>query len=115
LWQYSRSLPEALHNGRDARMKNMAIYGDRLYAPTPDGHVIALEAKTGKVLWDQAVMPRDKGSNAGAANGPAPFSMTGGPVVAKGKVIIGTSLGINTGGGNYIVGLDAATGEEAWG
>ncbi len=38
--------------------------------------------------------------------GRAPFSMTGGPVVAKGKVIIGTSLGINTGGGNYIVGLD---------
>jgi alcohol dehydrogenase (cytochrome c) len=29
-------------------------------------------------------------------------------------VIIGTSLGINTGGGNYIVGLDAATGNEAW-
>ncbi len=28
--------------------------------------------------------------------------------------MIGTSLGINTGGGNYIVGLDAATGNEAW-
>jgi len=113
LWQYTRSLPEGLHNGREARMKNMAIYGDRLYAPTPDGHVIALETKTGKLVWDQAVISRDKGLHEGAVDG-APFRMTGGPIVAKGKVIIGTSLGINTGGGNYIVGLDAATGEEAW-
>jgi alcohol dehydrogenase (cytochrome c) len=82
-------------------MKNLAIYGDWLYAPTPDGHVIALETKTGKLIWDHAVMSRDKGLHEGAA-GRAPFSMTGGPVVAKGKVIIGTSLGINTGGGNYI-------------
>jgi alcohol dehydrogenase (cytochrome c) len=113
LWQYTRSLPEALHNGREARMKNLAIYGDWLYAPTPDGHVIALETKTGKLVWDQAVISRDKGLHEGAVDG-APFRMTGGPLVAKGKVIIGTSLGINTGGGNYIVGLDAATGKEAW-
>ncbi len=107
LWQYTRSLPERLHNGQQSRMKNLAIYGDLLYAPTPDGHVIALETKTGKLIWDQAVMHMDEA-------GRAPFSLTGGPVVAKGKVMIGTSLGINTGGGNYIVGLDAATGKEAW-
>jgi alcohol dehydrogenase (cytochrome c) len=111
LWQYTRSLPERMRNGQNARMKNLAIYGDLLYAPTPDGHVIALETKTGKLVWDQAVMSRD---NKGAAEGPAPFSLTGGPVVAKGKVMIGTSLGINTGGGNYIIALDAATGKEAW-
>jgi len=107
LWKYTRSLPERLRNGQQSRMKNLAIYGDALYAPTPDGHVIALETKTGKVIWDHAVMSRD-------AAGAAPFSMTGGPVVAKGKVIIGTSLGINTPGGNYIVGLDATSGEESW-
>ncbi len=114
LWQYTRPLPEKLRNGQNSRMKNIAIYGDLLYAPTPDGHVIALETKTGKLVWDHAVISRDNGSRAGAADGPAPFSLTGGPVVAKGKVMIGTSLGINTGGGNYIVGLDAATGNEAW-
>jgi len=107
LWQYTRTLPEALHNGQQSRMKNIAIFGNALYAPTPDGHVIALEAKTGKLIWDHAVMEESK-------EGRAPFSLTGGPLVAKGKVIIGTSLGINTGGGNYIVGLDAATGNEAW-
>ncbi|HEX5228658.1 MAG TPA: PQQ-binding-like beta-propeller repeat protein [Bryobacteraceae bacterium] len=107
LWQYTRSLPEAMRNGQQSRMKNMAIYGDRLYSPTADGHVIALETKTGKLVWDEAVLHADE-------KGRTPFNMTGGPVVAKGKVIIGTSLGINTPGGNYIVGLDAATGKEAW-
>ena len=38
--------------------------------------------------------------------------MTGGPLVAKGKVIVGT-VG-STPGGNWIVALDAATGKEAW-
>ena len=113
LWQYTRPLPDRLQNGRNARMKNLAMDGNLLYAPTPDGHVIALEAKTGKLVWDHAVMSRKDGSPAGAA-GAAPFNLTGGPVVARGKVMIGTSLGINTGGGNYIVGLDAATGQEAW-
>jgi alcohol dehydrogenase (cytochrome c) len=111
LWQYTRSLPERLRNGQNSRMKNMAIYGDLLYTPTADEHVIALETKTGKLVWDHAVMGRD---NKGAADGPPPFSLTGGPVVAKGKVMIGTSLGINTGGGNFIVALDAETGKEAW-
>jgi alcohol dehydrogenase (cytochrome c) len=114
LWQYTRPLPDRLRNGRNARMKNLAIYGDLLYAPTADGHVIALETQTGKLVWDHAVMSRGNGSHAGAADGPDPYSLTGGPVVAKGKVMIGTSLGINTGGGNYIVGLDATTGKEAW-
>jgi hypothetical protein len=31
-------------------MKNIAIYGDSLYAPTPDGHVIALQIGTGKLI-----------------------------------------------------------------
>ncbi len=66
LWQYTRPLPDGLHNGREARMKNMAIYGDLLYAPTPDGHVIALETRTGKLVWDHAVISRDQGMHEGA-------------------------------------------------
>jgi alcohol dehydrogenase (cytochrome c) len=38
--------------------------------------------------------------------------MTGGPLVAKGKVMIGTTG--RRAGGNYIAGLDAETGKEAW-
>ena len=43
------------------------------------------------------------------------FRLDGAPIVAKGKVIMGVSLGItNPGGGCFIVGLDAQTGDEVW-
>jgi alcohol dehydrogenase (cytochrome c) len=113
LWQYTRSLPEGLHNGRDARIKHIAIYGNTLYAITPDGHVIALEAKTGKLVWDHEVLTRDQGLHEGEVDGVA-LHLDGGPLIAKGKLIVGTSLGINTGGGNFIIALDAATGNEVW-
>ena len=38
--------------------------------------------------------------------------MTGGPLVARGKVMVGTTGRAE--GGNYIVALDAETGKEAW-
>lgn len=113
LWQYTRSLPEGLHNGRDARIKYLAMYGSLLYAVTPDGHAIALEAATGKLVWDHEILTRDQGLHEGEVDGVA-FHLDGGPLIAKGKVIIGTSLGINTAGGNFIVALDAATGKEVW-
>lgn len=98
LWHYSRRLP------KDARVsvkRNFSIYGDRLFVPTSDTHIVALDIKTGKVVWDKAVGDFKDG-----------YSMTGGPLVAKGKVMIGTTG--RAPGGNYIVGLDANTGAEAW-
>ena len=35
--------------------RNIAIYGDKIIAATVDAHLIALDARTGKVVWDQAV------------------------------------------------------------
>jgi alcohol dehydrogenase (cytochrome c) len=99
-------LPEALDNGRNAIAKSMAIYQDKLYAPTPDGHLIALDVKTGKVVWDHPVVSTDE-----FAHG---VRLDGGPLVAKGKVIMGATSCSNYKGGCFIVGLDAQTGEEAW-
>lgn len=113
LWQNVRTLPEALHQGREARMKGLAILGTTLYAPTADGHIVALDAKSGAVLWDHAVVPESLGVRPGLFDG-AYFHISGGPLVVHGKVIVGVSLGINTGGGDYIVGLDAQTGNETW-
>jgi alcohol dehydrogenase (cytochrome c) len=113
LWQYTRPLPDGLHNGREARIKYMGLHGTTLYAVTPDGHVIALEARTGKLIWDHEVLTRDQGLHEGEVDGVA-FHLNGGPLFVKGKVIVTTSLGISTGGGNFIVALDAATGNEAW-
>jgi alcohol dehydrogenase (cytochrome c) len=113
LWQYVRALPDALHGGREARMKGLAISEDNLYAPTADGHIVALDVKTGNLRWDHAVVSAEQGVHPGQFDG-AYFHISGGPLLAHGKVIVGVSLGIDTGGGNFIVGLDAHSGEEKW-
>ena len=98
LWQYSRRLPSGVS---PSVKRSISIYGTRLYVPTSDAHVVALDVKTGRVVWDHAV--GDPG---------APVRMTGGLLIAKGKVMVGTTGRIE--GGNYIAALDADTGEEAW-
>jgi alcohol dehydrogenase (cytochrome c) len=57
LWQYLRILPDHAMNGREARAKTLALYGDLLYAAMVDGHVVALDARSGKVAWDQEIIP----------------------------------------------------------
>ena len=106
LWQYARSLPASLHNGSSAIVRNLAIYQDMLYAPTADGHIIALNVKSGALVWDQQVLgPQEIAHH---------LQLDGGPIVAKSKVIMGAS-GCNTyPGGCFIVGLDARTGHEVW-
>jgi len=113
LWQYVRSLPDELDNGRSARPKSLAILGDRLYTATADGHLVALDVKSGKVVWDQEILTDAERASNGQPEGVA-LHLNGGPLVAKGKVIIGASLGVNVRGGCFIVALDAATGREAW-
>jgi alcohol dehydrogenase (cytochrome c) len=112
LWQYVRQLPEVLLNGTDSTMRGIAIYQDKLYAPTADGHIVALEMKTGKLVWDHEVVVPLEGVYAHSNHD---FRLDGAPIVVHGKVIAGVSLGItNQSGGCYIVGLDAQTGKELW-
>lgn len=114
LWQYLRVLPDQYDNARASRVKTLALYEDKLIAPMIDGHVIALDARTGKVLWDQVVLTPDQRDFRGKAEGVA-LHLNGGPIVVKGMVIIGVSLGLeNSPGGCFIVGLDARTGAERW-
>jgi len=98
LWQYSRRLP----NGTAPTVKRaIAIYGDNVYMGTSDTHIVALNAKTGRVAWDKPIADQKQG-----------YGLTGGITVAKGKVIASTTG--RAPGGNYIVALDAQTGKEAW-
>ncbi len=85
--------------------RGMTLYGNALYVPTVDGHVLALEAKTGKLLWQQAVAPAEK-----------KFWLTASPLAAHGKIIQGVAgcSGNGAGGGCFIVAYDALTGKEAW-
>jgi alcohol dehydrogenase (cytochrome c) len=102
LWQYERRLPEGVAG---SFKRGLALHGNRLYMGTSDVHVIALDVKTGTLVWEQTIGdPRVR------------EQIGGGPLVAKGKVMIGT-VGTGVGakpGGPEIVGLDAETGRVAW-
>lgn len=108
LWQYTRALPSEFDNGRRSHAKALALYGSELLAPTADAHLIALDIHTGHLIWDHDVVTRD---GRPAAIG---FQLNGAPLVAAQTVIIGVSLGVQSAGGCFIVGLDAATGQERW-
>ena len=111
LWKYQREIARPsgaarqFDPSRRARVKSIAIYGHALYMPTPDGHLVALDARTGKLLWDRAI-------NAGAAG--SGLQLSSGPLAARGVVMIGVSLGLASPGGCFIVALDAITGAERW-
>ena len=97
LWQYSHWA----RGGRSSSVKrSIGLGGDLVYLPTSDGRMVALDVRTGGVVWDRQVGDDER------------YGMTAGPLVAQGKVMIGTTG--RAPGGNYIVGLDAATGEEMW-
>ncbi len=102
LWEYRRQLPQGV--GPTVK-RGMALYRDRLYIGTSDANVIALDARTGKLVWDTRI--GDTKVREGVA---------GGVLAARGKIMVGTT-GTGVGakpGGPQIVGLDADTGAIAW-
>jgi PQQ-dependent dehydrogenase (methanol/ethanol family) len=98
LWEY-RAGPE-----QGGPMRNLAIYEDKVYVATTDARLVALEARTGRRVWEVEVAPRSEG-----------YSNSSGPLVAGGKVIVGLGGCARFGGdGCYISAYDPATGARAW-
>jgi alcohol dehydrogenase (cytochrome c) len=85
-----------------ANNRGVAVLGDTLYMGTLDAHLIALDAKTGKALWNTAV-----------ADVRLAYSITHAPLIVKDKVIVGVGGG-EFGIRGYIAAYDAKTGKELW-
>ncbi len=112
LWKYVRPLPDQLLDGKESVIRGIAIYRESLFVPTADGHIVALDVKTGKLLWDHQIVVPITGVY---AHSNRDYRVGGAPIVVHGKVLIGVSLGIaDPNGGCFIVGLDAQTGRELW-
>src|SRR5215831_9673822 len=60
LWRYKRELPEELLQLHPTN-RGVGLYGDKVYLATVDAHLLALDAKSGKVAWDVAVEDYKKG------------------------------------------------------
>ena len=69
---------------------------------TIDAHLVAVNAQTGKLVWDKAVAKPESG-----------YALTHAPLIVKDKVIVGTAGG-EYGIRGFIAAFDATTGDEAW-
>jgi alcohol dehydrogenase (cytochrome c) len=106
LWKFTREAAPVTPAGPPTTQpRNMAIYGTNSVVPTLDNHMLALNMKTGAVLWDHLM-----------EKSPGVLRMTGGPIVVHGKVIQGISgcSGAGYPSGCMIIALDGATGKEVW-
>jgi alcohol dehydrogenase (cytochrome c) len=101
LWRYRRPLPTAavlLH----PTSRGVAVYEDKVFFAAGEAVLVALDAKTGDEVWTTEVADNASG-----------YYMSLAPLVADGKVLIGTSggeLGIR----GFVSAYDAETGKELW-
>jgi PQQ-dependent dehydrogenase (methanol/ethanol family) len=104
LWRYDPQVPGewAVNACCDVVNRGVAAWNGKLYLGTIDARLIALDAATGKVLWDISTI--EKGQ---------PYSITGAPRVAKGKVLIGQG-GSEFSQRGYLSAYDAETGKLDW-
>ncbi len=104
LWKYDPMVPGewAVNACCDVVNRGVAAWNGRIYLATIDARLIALDAATGKVVWD--VLTIEKGQ---------PYSITGAPRVARGKVLIGQG-GSEFSMRGYVSAYDAETGKLDW-
>ncbi len=101
LWEYR---PAGAGGEGNGVQRNIAIYGDKIFGTTSNAHIIAVDARSGKLAWDTQVADHKSG-----------YEYTSGPIVVRGKVIAGM-----TGCTHYkedvcfITGHDSETGKEVW-
>ena len=101
--------------------RGLAILGDRLFLETLDAHLLALDAKTGTLIWNTTVAnwadPACRPPNVSRAWVPC-YVITHAPLVVRDKVIVGTGGGDGDWPGygirGFVAAFDAITGKEVW-
>ena len=103
-WSYDPKVPRGtlVRACCDAVNRGVALYGDKVYVGTLDGRLVALDQKTGKVVFEKTVVPNQQD-----------YTITGAPRVAKGKILLGSG-GSEYKARGYLAAYDAQTGEELW-
>ena len=102
IWMYQRQLPSDIRPCCGRVNRGLAILGGKVFLGTLDAHVVALDAKTGAVIWDVTAADYRIGN-----------SFTVAPLAVKDQIIIGVSGG-EYGIRGFIDAYDAATGQRKW-
>jgi PQQ-dependent dehydrogenase (methanol/ethanol family) len=101
-WHYKHKMGPITTYCCGPNNRGVAVGGDKLFMGTLDAKLVALDAKTGKLLWETQIEDPEKG-----------YSETMAPVYVDGKVLIGTNGG-EYGVRGFVKAFDAASGKLIW-
>jgi len=105
LWKYDPQVPKAWGKMAccDVVNRGVAVYQGKVFVGSLDARLIALDAATGNKLWEVQT----------ADTGKFPYTITGAPRAAKGKVFIGNG-GAEFGVRGFVSAYDVDTGALVW-
>jgi alcohol dehydrogenase (cytochrome c) len=102
IWQFTRQRKVRNPNEINPFNRGVAILGNRLFVGTLDAAIVAIDARTGLLLWETQVADSMLG-----------YSITSAPLVVKDKIVVGVSGG-EFGARGFLDAYDAATGKRVW-
>ena len=102
IWHYKHKMGPITVFCCGPNNRGVAVYGDMVYMGTLDAKLVALEAKTGKLVWETQIADPELG-----------YSETMAPTAVNGKILIGTNGG-EYGIRGFVKAFDAKTGKEVW-
>ena len=87
-WRYEHPLPDDLRICCGRNNRGVAILGETLYMSTLDAHLVAIDARTGNLVWDAEVADYRGG-----------YSKTAAPLIVKDRVVTGIAGGSSASAG----------------
>ena len=101
-WRYDHPLPDDLRICCGRNNRGVAILDELLFMSTLDAHLVAIDARTGSLVWNREVADHRGG-----------YSKTAAPLVVKDRVVTGIAGG-EFGIRGFLDAYDARTGELEW-
>jgi PQQ-dependent dehydrogenase (methanol/ethanol family) len=101
-WHYKHKMGPVTTYCCGPNNRGVAIYKDKVYMGTLDSKLVALDAKTGSLLWETQIAEPELG-----------YSETMAPTAVDGKILIGTNGG-EYGIRGFVRAYDAETGKLVW-
>jgi alcohol dehydrogenase (cytochrome c) len=102
IWRYQRQQKVTPQGQINRFNRGVAMLGNRLFVGTLDAALVALDARTGQLLWETQIADSRQG-----------YSITSAPLALKDKIIVGVSGG-EFGARGFVEAYDPASGKRLW-